>query len=232
MGRPEVRERVLPDSARHLSRRSRSRPAIDQVALDRWKELGADGVVVGSVRKGADRRDGAGPADQRGGRRVGDGQGVQRQRAQHSVNEAAGSTRTPSPTRCTRSSAALSGVARTQARLHVRSRRRADPRAGGRPRHLEHLHRRLRRRAASSASPISQGARHHAGVGARRHARSPSHPGAAAIRTSIVLFPYGDRRCRIRPRARRTTRTTCRPGRRTAPRSRSRRAATATRRST
>ena len=29
--------------------------SLDQVALDRWKELGADGVVVGTIREGADR---------------------------------------------------------------------------------------------------------------------------------------------------------------------------------
>ena len=48
----ELRARVLPDPAGHL-RDDSAAASIDQVPLDRWKELGADGLVVGTVRKTA-----------------------------------------------------------------------------------------------------------------------------------------------------------------------------------
>ena len=52
LGRPRLRARVLHDAARHLSRRFRCR--VDRrVPLERWRELGADGVLVGTVRKTA-----------------------------------------------------------------------------------------------------------------------------------------------------------------------------------
>ena len=55
------------------------RPAsVEQVALDRWKELGADGVVVGTVRKTAEGIVVEASADARGQRRDGAWQAVQR----------------------------------------------------------------------------------------------------------------------------------------------------------
>ena len=83
--------------------------SIDAVPFDRWRELGADGVVIGTVQKTRDRhsrRDAA----------------VQRPRARRrptAANTAArrptpGSTRTPWPTSCTSRSASLRGVARTK----------------------------------------------------------------------------------------------------------------------
>ena len=50
--------------------------ALDQVPLDRWKELGADGGAGRQRAQGWQRRDRAGPADQRRDGHVGDGQGV------------------------------------------------------------------------------------------------------------------------------------------------------------
>ena len=52
--------------------------SLDNVRLDLWKELGADGVLVGSIAKVRQRRDRAVPSDQRRERRGRDGQGVQR----------------------------------------------------------------------------------------------------------------------------------------------------------
>ena len=50
VGRSELRARVLPDPARHLPDDSAGDLA-RQVPLDQWKQLGADGVIVGTVRK-------------------------------------------------------------------------------------------------------------------------------------------------------------------------------------
>ena len=55
VGRPEFRARVLHDSARHLQVAFPPAPSIDAVPFDRWRELGADGVVIGTVQKAADR---------------------------------------------------------------------------------------------------------------------------------------------------------------------------------
>ena len=55
VGRSELRARVLHDSARHLQVDSRRRASIDDVPFDRWRELGADGVVIGTVQKTGDR---------------------------------------------------------------------------------------------------------------------------------------------------------------------------------
>ena len=50
VGRPELRARVLHDSARHVSKRTAA-SSVDTVPYERWRELGADNVVIGSVHK-------------------------------------------------------------------------------------------------------------------------------------------------------------------------------------
>ena len=59
--------------------RSIPRPAsVEQVALERWKEVNAEGLVVGTVRKTTDRHRRRAPADQRRHGRAADRQAVQR----------------------------------------------------------------------------------------------------------------------------------------------------------
>ena len=95
--------------------RSIPQPAsLDQVPLDRWKELNADARAGRQRRQDAQGRPGQHAADQRRQRRVGDGAGIQRQRHQHPGQRRCAPTRTPSPTKCTRSSARCDGIARTK----------------------------------------------------------------------------------------------------------------------
>ena len=51
LGRPELRARVRADPARHLRDDSARRRRSTDVPFDRWRELNADGVVVGTVQK-------------------------------------------------------------------------------------------------------------------------------------------------------------------------------------
>ena len=82
--------------------------SLDQVPLDRWKELGVDGLVVGSVR-----RSGTNIVVQVRVIEVASGRSVFAKEYSGAVRTR-GSSPTPSPTRFTSSSAALRGVARTK----------------------------------------------------------------------------------------------------------------------
>ena len=115
---------VPRDTYAHAFRQPAS---LDQVPLDRWKELGVDGLVVGSVRTKRQQHRRPGPAD-RG------------QRAAESVfaKEYSGGGDEPAvlrPHHRRRDSPAAAGAARRgadQAGVHVRSRWRAGERRGQR----------------------------------------------------------------------------------------------------
>ena len=131
--------------------------SIDAVPFDRWRELGAEGVVIGAVRKTATGVDRPGAAVQRRRpeRRV--LEGVQRHRGQPARLR---------PHHRRRDSQAAAQPERRradQAHLLVRSRRRADEGHDRGPPDQGDLHRRLRRRqpAPDHGEPLAQ---HHPGV--------------------------------------------------------------------
>ena len=172
----DVRARVLPDSARHLRIDPAGALAVDDVPFDRWRELGADGLVIGTVQKtGNGLRIEVRLFNVRSRQAVFDRASTRGRRATR------GSSPTPSPTRSTSSSARCKGVARTK--LTFSSDRDRERVHGHRrePRREGDLHRRLRRRepAAHHREP---GAEHHADVVARRHGRLPTRRTAADSR--------------------------------------------------
>ena len=189
--------------------------SLDDVPLDSWKELNADGVIVGTVAEdgGGHRR--AGQADRRDSRA-----------RRRSGSEYSGSIANPRRYAHTisdemfKQQLGLDGVARTQAGVLVRPPGRADQGAGHEPRHPGDLHRRLRRREPA-ARDQHHDAEHRAGVVARQ-AGDRLHQLAAVERRVVRRLPghhpvlHHDRRTRRRrPTAARTSRITCRPGRRT-----------------
>ena len=182
--------------------------SIDQVPLDQWKQLGADGLIIGTVRKTADwsRRPGAAGGCRH--RALGAGEGIHRHAQEPASLRAHGFGRDPS---------AAAGAARGrahQARVHVGSGRRADEGTGGRSRHLEHLHVRLRRRQPDSPDDHTL-ARYHAGVVARRQDDRVYARTAPASRTSSSSTCTSCATMRSRRTAPPRSRTTCRRGRRT-----------------
>ena len=180
--------------------RSIPQPAsLDQVPLDRWKELSADGVLIGSVAKT--------PKGVLVSMRLINVASGASAMAQEYSGSATSIQANPVRALCAHHRRrGPQGAARTerhrphQDRLLVRPRRRAHPRPGGRSRHLEHLHGGLRRRAAAARDDL-QVARHLAGLVARRHVRSRSRRGAPASRTSTSSTRMAGPSCRTRPRA-------------------------------
>ena len=114
--------------------------SIDQVPLDQWKQLGADGLIIGTVRKTA-----TGVTVQVRLLDVATGRSAM-------AKEYSGTLKNPRLYAHTASDEihqqqrALRGRRADEAGLHVGSRWRADEGAGGGSRDLEHLHVGLRRR--------------------------------------------------------------------------------------
>ena len=177
VGRPELRARVRPDPARHRTRRFPPATSIADVPFDRWRELSADGVVVGTVQKtGAGVRVEVRLFNVRT-RQSAFAQGVQRLGRQPAALRAHDRRRDPP-------AAARAARRRAdEADVHLGSRRRADGRHGREPRRQGDLHLRLRRRepAPRHDQPLAE---HQRRPGRPTAARSRTRRTAAACRTS------------------------------------------------
>ena len=207
------------------------RPAnADQVAIDRWKELGADGVIVGTVRKGPEGiivearlikvADGTMAL---GKQYSGSPRSVTRRRRVYAHSFAGRGPQDPAQSARRRED---------EAGVLVEPRRRANEGPGRRAGHLEHLPVGLRRREPDAVDddPV---ARHRAGVVAGHDARSPTRRTARGY-PDIILHSL-KRRAGAHDARAREQREPQLPARVVARRyrsSRSCRTATATRRST
>ena len=122
VGRPELRARVPADSPRRLHHVPAA-TSIADVPFDRWRELNADGVIVGTVQKtdtkGHPRR---GPAVQRAQSR----QSAFARRVQRLGRQPRASLRTRSSDEIHQQQRALRGVARTKLTFNSDRDRRTD----------------------------------------------------------------------------------------------------------
>ena len=161
--------------------------SIDQLPLDRWRELNANGVVVGSVAQ--DRQ----PASRSRSMSSRSPRAERRWRKEYS-----GSIANPRLYAHTIADEIHQAAARAERRradeadVLLRSRRRAHEGAGRRSRNQRGLHRRLRRREPA-ARDGHQVAEHHAGVGARRSVDRLHDLSVAAYQDIFVSFIHQGR---------------------------------------